>query len=238
MRNAAVVLCFSLFFVVCFAHVRFVYPSPRDSNPGIKGPYPCGPDAFWGDGQNITSLSPGPMNITYEETINHNGAPFRLAISVGDDSNYDKMILLDQVPHNDLSKVPKPYSIVVTIPDINCPRCSIQILEIMTDKLSSQTPCCTYPLPPSNPPPAGTILCPSVYHSCANIRILGKTPPSEFVRAYNGPCGAYNKGNSAPYTDYRLTNPDYAPGLVNNCPGWQRSCKTAESTIPVYTSIA
>jgi hypothetical protein len=86
-----------------FAHFRLVNPVPRSSDPGIKS-YPCGPDAFFGAGQAVTTLKPGVMTLTWEETISHTGAPFQIAISVGNDNNYDKIVLVDHIPHNDQDK--------------------------------------------------------------------------------------------------------------------------------------
>jgi hypothetical protein len=94
-------ILFSIFIIYTVCHVRWVSPKPRSDNSGIKK-YPCGNDAFWGNGQPITTLKPGVNIVHYEETINHIGAPFRFALSVGNDNNYDKYILLDHLPHNDL----------------------------------------------------------------------------------------------------------------------------------------
>ena len=51
------------------------------------------------------------------------------------------MILLDHIPHNDMANpienVESSYSqyrISIYIPDINCPRCTLQLLYINTDK--------------------------------------------------------------------------------------------------------
>ena len=57
----------------------------------------------------------------------------------------------------------------VTIPDVNCPQCTLQLLSPMTDKISSET--CTY-----NPLDAtgnSNGQCFSNYHSCADVSIAG-----------------------------------------------------------------
>ena len=60
--------------------------------------------------------------MRWEETVNHHGAPFRIAISPDSDENYEKLILIDHLPHNDLGggsfSDPKPYAFNITIPDI------------------------------------------------------------------------------------------------------------------------
>jgi hypothetical protein len=116
----AIIVCALILAV--FAHMRWVHPIPRNSNTGIKK-YPCGDDGFWGSGQKVTTLQPGEQILKWEETINHKGAPFQIAISVGSDDHYQRMIVVDHIPHNDEGGgsfiTPKPYSFKVTIPDIN-----------------------------------------------------------------------------------------------------------------------
>jgi len=229
-------LCVLVLVGICSAHIRLVHPVPRNQDTGIKGPYPCGPDAFWGAGQATTIVKPGVVTIKWEESINHIGAPFRIALSPGDDASYDKYILAAHIPHNDFWStnysftMPKPYTLDVTIPDINCPKCSLQVLEIMTDKLSGQkATCCTYPDVPKGKEIAnGTILCFSVYHTCANINIPGSIPVDKYVHTYKGPCGPFSAKQAAPWKqestgDFALVDPNYAPGLKNTCPGWDRS---------------
>lgn len=57
------------------------------------------------------------------------------------------------------------YRISVNIPDIDCERCSLQVSNPMTDKIPQNTTCTD---------PDGT--CFSVYHSCANVAIMGTRP--------------------------------------------------------------
>jgi hypothetical protein len=102
------------------------------------------------------------------------------------------MILVDQGTFKKLTKNPfyqskvfsflisRQYNVKLIIPDINCPRCSLQLVNPMTDKINRGS-CCPYP--------TGTNNCQSVYHSCANIVITGKIPVEEYVHNYHGPCG-------------------------------------------------
>lgn len=169
------------------AHFRLVYPQPRSQETGIKS-YPCGPDPFWGNGQATTTLSPGEVTIRWEETISHRGAPFRMALSWGDDNKYDDYILLDHIPHNDAGSAsyssPKKYAYRIMIPDVQCERCSFQIVNPMTDKIPSGSSC-SYP--------TGTNVCFSVYHSCANVKITGSTPIDQWNYNYTGPTGPYTQ---------------------------------------------
>eukprot|EP01080_Neovahlkampfia_damariscottae_P003030 gene3030-5040_t len=197
-----------------------VHPAPRSSNTGIKS-YPCGGNAFWGQGQAITSLKPGEMIIKWEETISHKGSPFHIAISAENDNNYDKIILVDHIPHNDQGSAsdanPKPYSFKITIPDINCTRCSLGVYNPMTDKIPKGS-CCPYP--------TGTDKCFSVYHSCSNIIITGKTPVAQYTHKYTGPTGPYTQESGQ--WNYDTNNKTWTIGnyIVNT------SCGSTPTTSP------
>lgn len=95
------------------------FPIPRSDFTGLKT-YPCGGFIF-GTGHK-TALKPGVMNIEWEETVNHIGSPFRIALSYNDDEKFEKFILVDHIPHNDQGggtfEQPKNYTLNVTIPDI------------------------------------------------------------------------------------------------------------------------
>jgi len=195
---------------------------------GIKGPYPCGSEPFWGPGQASTVLHPGKVKIIVEEVVNHVGAPFRIALSPMNDNYYNRYVLLDHMPHNDIwgrnysFDNPKVYSIEINIPDIDCPRCSLQALNVMTDKLPSRDlKCCTYP-------DEGDGYCFSVYHSCANVRIPGKIPIADYSHVYTGPCGPYAQisANWTQNADHSwfITDPNYIRAINNTCAGWQRNC--------------
>lgn len=72
--------------------------------------------------------------------------------------------------------------------DIDCPKCSLQIYNAMTD---GNTACCSYPTEEFGVPKCG-----SVYHSCANIVITGSTPAVEYVHEAEHICGGYAPGNA------------------------------------------
>jgi len=168
----------------CFAHIRWVFPSPR-SITAFKT-YPCGNDPFWVYGQNITTISPGILTVHWEEFVYHQATPFRIAISVGDDSNYDNWILVDHLPHMNYTGGFGQFYYNITIPNINFPKCGLQLINPMTDKIP-QGSCCSYPEEKYDP------LCNSVYHSCANIRITGTEDPSTFQFVNNQIKGSYKR---------------------------------------------
>lgn len=159
-------------------HSRWGCPTPRSANTDIKTG-PCGSDNgdFTGD---VFEISPGPMTVIIEESIAHNGAPWRISLS--EDGNDDSScVLLDHIPHNaesaptfsDESTWTK-YKITIDIPDVSCEKCSLHMANPMTDKIGdagSQTGVgCTDP---------GT--CDSVYHSCSlSLKINGTTPRDQY----------------------------------------------------------
>eukprot|EP00462_Mataza_sp_D1_P005008 CAMPEP_0175115360 /NCGR_PEP_ID=MMETSP0086_2-20121207/17515_1 /TAXON_ID=136419 /ORGANISM="Unknown Unknown, Strain D1" /LENGTH=242 /DNA_ID=CAMNT_0016395405 /DNA_START=52 /DNA_END=780 /DNA_ORIENTATION=+ len=172
------------------AHIRWVIPKPRSDGTGLKS-YPCGGIA---PSQTKVALAPGPMIVEWEETINHNGAPFRIAISTINDTNFDQLVLVDHLVHNDAGggsfTNPKPYKLSLTIPDINCPSCVLQLVNPMTDKESGL---CDYPTKITESK------CFSVYHSCADISIAGNADPATFISTWSRPpYKAYGKESGTP----------------------------------------
>ncbi len=137
------------------AHARFAIDSvtpPRSDNSGIKTG-PCGSDprslnpAVFTPGQQIT--------VNWEETINHPGY-FRIAFSPANDQGYDNNVLAEIVDTQDDINVPHFYSATITLPDIECNDCSLQLIQYMTER---------------DPP--------SLYYSCADIRLIADSPPPD-----------------------------------------------------------
>jgi len=214
------VVLYFLFLTLVNCHVRFTYPTPRSQDPGIKS-YPCGPFGFWQNPNIYTVMSPGLTTIELTETINHHGSPFRIALSYDSDDHYSELVLLDHIPHYDPGSSPKNYYIDVVIPDVNCPRCGLQVVNPMTDKISSGS-CCDYPVGPNK--------CSSVYHSCANIVINGSQNLQDWVEGYeyHGPCGPYTQESGAnawyPYLDGWKYDPNQQGSFATSCDGFQLNC--------------
>ncbi|EFC38007.1 predicted protein [Naegleria gruberi] len=219
-------LCIGMFMISSVSgHARWKYPTPRTSDSGLKS-YPCGGVEFFGNGQPVTILQPGKQILQFEETISHTGAPFRIALSINSDSNYEKYILIDHIPHNDQSDSSslKVYQYLVDIPNIKCQKCSISLTNPMTDK---QSGCCSYPTTKTG----NSELCGSVYHSCANIQINGTVELSNFKYNYTGPCGDYTQESSS-WTkqsddSWKLDNMYtgfYVPPTSQQCSRFKISC--------------
>eukprot|EP00343_Euplotes_focardii_P010149 CAMPEP_0205826304 /NCGR_PEP_ID=MMETSP0206-20130828/28253_1 /ASSEMBLY_ACC=CAM_ASM_000279 /TAXON_ID=36767 /ORGANISM="Euplotes focardii, Strain TN1" /LENGTH=88 /DNA_ID=CAMNT_0053126117 /DNA_START=27 /DNA_END=290 /DNA_ORIENTATION=+ len=74
------------------AHVMWLWPEPRvDSDFGFQKQSPCGEGLTdkWGADTPWTTMQPGRNTLKFRETIEHLGSPYRIAISVGTDANYD-----------------------------------------------------------------------------------------------------------------------------------------------------
>ena len=150
----------------------------------LKKP-PCGnlPENAWGEGGDPEAQevwTPGEIAyVEIVETSTHRGAPMRIAMSFGSDDRYDDFVLLDHVPHRDEMRSGGRYRVPVRVPDIACTAatCSIQVLQVMTDKFS--TPC-------ANPGGiAESCGSPSyAYFSCAPVVIAGSTAPEDVEPFY------------------------------------------------------
>lgn len=145
------------------AHIRMlpnVWLAPRSTSDSLKTA-PCG-DIPRTSTPNI--LSPGQaITVNWEETINHPGY-FRIAFSPAADLGFDQNVLLDNIPHSDTLPLPRPYQTQVTLPDMTCIDCTLQLTQVMTD---------------SNPP--------RNYYSCADIVLVspGPTPPTKAASDLN-----------------------------------------------------
>merc|ERR1719203_823179 len=148
------------------AHMKFVYPPPREDKANIKAG-PCG-DSDFSIGE-VTELAPNSVvRLEIIETIYHSGAPYRIALSGVSNDSYSDCILLNHVPQH-TSNAKATLFIDLEIPDVDCSECALQIISFMTDKIDEGATCEYLPDGQS-----GT--CFSNYHSCANVAIAGATP--------------------------------------------------------------
>jgi len=152
-----------------FGQFLLTTPIPRSTSDSIIN-YPCGPYSF-GTGT-LTTIAPGNYTVVWTENEDHMGAPYVIVLSYYDDNH--PLVLLDNIPHNP-GPAPKKYALDIVIPDINCNQCALQMFSPMVDIIPNGTSC-TYP--------TGINVCPSVYHSCADIKIIGKNSVESFVNGY------------------------------------------------------
>lgn len=121
------------------AHITLTYPTPRYDPTQLKTG-PCGmlngPKSA-----NVTTFKPGDkIVVKWDETIDHPGH-FRIAFDDdGDDAFQDPAafddigsgapILIDGIA----DKNGGAYEQEITLPDIECDNCTLQVIQVMTDK--------------------------------------------------------------------------------------------------------
>jgi hypothetical protein len=140
---------------VAYGHANLVSPTPRlEENIKIS---PCGGAD---PGASVATYTAGELvEVEWEETVDHPGY-YRLAISPQGVDGFAEIILEDNIP--DIGgEIPlgttRPYTRMVQMPDRSCSRCSLQLIQAMTE----------------NP------LAPEYYYSCSDITIEGGPPDDE-----------------------------------------------------------
>lgn len=134
---------------VSFAHAKLKPGGKlklREDNAGIKtGPCGSAPRSA-----NPTLLKGGEkITVEWMETINHPGY-FRIAFSQSGDKNFEQNVLATVEDNKNLTTdLPHSFSKVITVPNVACEACTIQLIQYMTEN------------------PANV----SLYYSCADIKI-------------------------------------------------------------------
>ena len=115
-----IVMC-SLLVSLVQSHAIWSFPTPRYAGTDKLKAWPCGVGLTndWKPETPVTDIQPGKQRLRFTETINHQGAPFRVALSFNTDSEYSMHVLLDHIPHNDaIEQTPKEYVIDVSLKSI------------------------------------------------------------------------------------------------------------------------
>ncbi len=150
----AVIAMVATFGIKVFGHARikpvgtFV---PRSTNPGVKiGP--CGADA---KNLNPPTYTPGQViNVQWEETIDHPGR-YEFYFSSANDTFPATPMMTVQDAQNAGVALPHQYNANITLPNVTCTGCSLQLVQVMTE---------------TNPP--------SLYFACVDFKLqaAGTTP--------------------------------------------------------------
>ncbi|MFO0676130.1 MAG: SCE4755 family polysaccharide monooxygenase-like protein [Polyangiaceae bacterium] len=128
------------------AHVHLTSPESRHAQNATGDPQKSGPCGEGGStdvrGTNVVTYKPGQtIDVVWEETITHPGH-FRILFDKdGQDfpnptsaTDYDaggaEMTLADNIPKDPSGK----YKKTVTLPNVECSNCTLQLMQIMTDK--------------------------------------------------------------------------------------------------------
>lgn len=120
------------------AHITLMSPKPRNSD---QKEGPCG---VAGDkrGATVTTFKSGEtITVQWKETVSHTGH-FRISF---DEDGQDGFV--DPKSYTDLKTTPtvlvddikdktgtQVYTQQVTLPDVECDRCTLQVIQVMTDK--------------------------------------------------------------------------------------------------------
>jgi hypothetical protein len=125
------------------AHIRLDEPLNRYDNPQKTGPCGAGDDERT---ERVTVYAPGQtITVAWEETIDH-PSHYRIAFSQRgtedfedprdfDDFYTNDAVLLDEISDRDGGGA---YEIEVTLPDVECEDCTLQLMQIMYDKSFEQ----------------------------------------------------------------------------------------------------
>jgi hypothetical protein len=119
---------------------------PRSNRDDIK----TGPCGVPRTSSTVTLAAGSTVNLEIERTIYHQGY-FRIAFSPANDQGFDNNILVARFPE---TSAQRNYSISVTLPNVECETCTLQLIQVMLDRN-----------PPTN------------YYSCADIRLVRTTQP-------------------------------------------------------------
>ena len=143
--------------------------------------FPCGDNTVARDPNRVTTFAPGAtITVVFDEPIDHPGH-FRIAFDADgqdafvDPTGFDDVVnpqqynannpaqpvLLDNIADRNSTPTDMEYQVQVTLPNISCENCTLQLIQVMTDKAPWG-------------PGGGNDL----YYQCADIRLGqgGQTP--------------------------------------------------------------
>jgi len=169
------------------AHIKLNFPAPRfDYAQNGQKVGPCGEGTLSGD---VSTFAPGQqITVEWDETVNHPGH-FRIAFDpdggedgLEDPTDFDDFdtpnVLEDNIPDNGGST----FSRIVTLPNVECEKCTLQIIQVMTDK-----------------PPWGPEGGDDIYYWCADIKLSAEVEPTSVTVGVGGSSGdGGSSGNGGP----------------------------------------
>jgi uncharacterized protein (TIGR03382 family) len=170
------------------AHILMDDPRPRNTSMKIG---PCGDAANQRSTVNVTTYAPNDLvYVQWHETIAH---PSHFRISFDEDGTDDFLdptgyedffnsasVLADDIPNEPDGM----YSVLITIPDVECTNCTIQVIQVMYD----------------SPPYA--VGGDDLYYQCADLIVTSAV-------ASTGDTGATTTPTTTPTTD--TTDPGTTP---------------------------
>lgn len=166
------------------AHIQLVYPPQRTASQKAG---PCG--ASGGTrGDTVTVLEPGAtITVQWDETIDH-PSHYRISFDMDGDDDFVEPATMDELNSNDAVLVdgiadqsgstPRRYEQTITLPDVECDNCTLQLIQVMYDKA---------PYGDGN----------DLYYQCADLTLT--LTPGTMPDA--GPGGDTDAGNPPPDTE-------------------------------------
>jgi hypothetical protein len=122
----------------------------RSTNPGVK----TGPCGGFARAATPAVLIPGQtITVNWEETIYHPGR-FEFYFSSAGDQNFTLLKTVENNQNN--GNVPHQFTTTLTIPNVTCQNCTIQMIQVMLEN-------------PANP---------TYYYSCADSQVKSATIPA------------------------------------------------------------
>ena len=121
------------------AHIALVSPAPRYAD--LKAG-PCGKGTQDARTSNVTKLKPGStITVTWKETIGHPGH-YRIAFDPNgtglfkDPTSFTDVAMTPGVLVNNIADKTgtQTYTQQVTLPNVECTNCTLQVIQVMTDK--------------------------------------------------------------------------------------------------------
>lgn len=126
------------------AHAHFDLVAPTSRYENLLFGRPCGQDPDTGRANETTLSAGSTINLRWTSTISHpghyrisfddDGQDFSVPISP-DDFYTDPNVVVDNIP----SQGDPDRTYPITLPDIECTNCTIQLLQVLTDHLPYTT---------------------------------------------------------------------------------------------------
>jgi len=150
------------------AHLGLTSPTSR-YGPDVLKTGPCGTSGGQRTG-NVTTYEPGEtIEVSWEEYIDHPGH-YRIAFDEdGDDDFVDPSTMMELYSNDavlldgiaDQGAAERDYLVTVTLPDVTCDNCTLQVIQVMYDKPPYTTP--------------GN----DIYYQCADLVLRTGSPPTD-----------------------------------------------------------
>jgi uncharacterized protein (TIGR03382 family) len=163
MRSALIVAAVVLTPSIVLAHASLTYPPPRTTSLKVG---PCGA-AGSVRGTTVTTLTKGStIKVKWNETIDHpghyrisfdtDGQDFIVPPTATGSTEGMTNVVKDLIVDIQGGTLPRPYEFDLTLPDIECNNCTLQMIQLMTDKAPYTTDAASD----------------DIYYQCADITLV------------------------------------------------------------------